>query len=140
MGDPAWAWTLQQQIPSSLEAGHALIEKLMERLSGLGWEGRDSFHVQMAAEEAMVNAVKHGNHESPNKLVEVEFKVAPHRVYMRFKDQGAGFCPADLPDPRDEDHLECTNGRGVMLIREMMSEVHYNEIGNEVTMLKNREQ
>ncbi|MEZ6078526.1 MAG: ATP-binding protein [Pirellulaceae bacterium] len=101
-------------------------------------EGRDAFHIQMAAEEAMVNAVTHGNKQAADKSVEIEFRVSPQTVYMRFCDQGEGFCPANLPDPRDDDHLECPNGRGVMLINEMMNEVTYNKCGNEVTMIKHR--
>jgi serine/threonine-protein kinase RsbW len=138
MVERAWAWSLHESIPSNVDDGHRLIEQLMSALNGLEWEGRDLFHVQMAAEEAMVNAVTHGNQCDENKRVEIEFKVTAESVYMRFKDQGQGFCPADLPDPRDEEHLECTNGRGVMLIREMMSQVIYNERGNEVTMVKHR--
>ncbi len=138
MADTAWAWSLHVQMPSSVEDGHKLIEQLMTALTELGWEGRDFFHIQMAAEEAMVNAVTHGNNRDVNKSVEVEFKVADQTAFMRFKDQGEGFNPADVPDPRDDDHLECTNGRGVMLITEMMNEVRYNDRGNEVTMLKKR--
>lgn len=138
MVEPAWVWKLQETIPSDVDAGHKAIEKLMAAMHDLQWEGRDSFHVQMAAEEAMVNAVTHGNKLAADKSVEIEFRVAPQAVYMRFHDQGDGFCPDTLPDPRDDEHLLCTNGRGVMLINEMMSEVHYNRCGNEVTMLKLR--
>ncbi len=138
MVERAWAWSLHESIPSDVDAGHRLIEQLMLTLNEFGWEGRDLFHVQMAAEEAMVNAVTHGNKCAADKRVEVEFKVSPDTALMRFKDQGEGFCPADLPDPRDDEHLECTNGRGVMLINEMMSQVVYNDRGNEVTMVKHR--
>lgn len=139
MVERAWAWSLHESIPSNVDAGHRVIEQLMVALAGMEWEGRDLFHVQMAAEEAMVNAVTHGNKCAADKRVEIEFKVTADCVYMRFMDQGEGFCPADLPDPRDDEHLECTNGRGVMLIREMMSQVVYNDRGNEVTMVKHRQ-
>jgi serine/threonine-protein kinase RsbW len=139
MTEPAWTWSLHREIPSSLDAGHKQIELLLAALSEHGWEGRDLFHVQMAAEEAMVNAVTHGNQLAEDKVVEIEFRVAKDSTYLRFKDQGQGFCPDALPDPRDDDHLECTNGRGVMLIREMMSDVKYNERGNEVIMTKSRQ-
>ncbi len=138
MVEPAWVWKLHQRIPSNVDAGHKAIEQLMSAMTESHWEGRDSFHVQMAAEEAMVNAVTHGNKQAADKSVDIEFRVSPQSVYMRFRDQGDGFCPAELPDPRDDDHLECTNGRGVMLINEMMNEVTYNECGNEVTMIKHR--
>ncbi len=138
MVDRAWAWSLHESIPSNVDDGHRLIEQLMSALNDLGWDGRDLFHMQMAAEEAMVNAVTHGNKGASDKHVEIEFKVAADSAFMRFRDQGEGFCPSALPDPRDDDHLECTNGRGVMLIKEMMNQVQYNDRGNEVTMLKHR--
>lgn len=139
MVEPAWTWSLEDNIPSSTDAGHQLIEKLLAALSEAGWEGRDFFHVQMAAEEAMVNAVTHGNGGEESKRVEVEFRVSKEQAKLRFKDEGEGFCPDELPDPRSEENLEMIHGRGVMLIREMMSEVSYNDCGNEVTMIKNRE-
>ncbi len=138
MGEPTWSWTLHRHIESSLDQGHVAIEQLLSALHDHNWEGRDFFHVQMAAEEAMVNAVKHGNQEASDKQVELEFKVSEKSTYMRFKDEGPGFDPSSLPDPRDEEHLHCTNGRGVMLIFEMMDEVNYLGRGNEVEMLKHR--
>lgn len=139
MLDPEWSWTLDDTIPSSKDIGHQAIEKLLAALTEAGWDGRDFFHVQMAAEEAMINAITHGNHESADLVVEVEFKVSKDAAYLRLKDQGKGFCPDTLPDPTDEDRLECVHGRGVFLIKEMMDEVKYNECGNEVTMLKRRD-
>ena len=139
MNQPEWAWSLEVTIPSSIEIGRAQIEKLLEAMTSLGWGGREYFHVQMAAEEAMVNAVTHGNQLSEDKVIEVEFHVSETQVYLRFKDQGNGFCPEDVPDPRASDRLDCTNGRGVLLIKEMMSKVTYNQCGNEVTMIKHRD-
>lgn len=138
MPDSAWDWSLHERISSSLDVGHELIERYIKALEQFGWEGRDLFHVQLAVEEAMVNAITHGNHESPDKTVEVELHVSRQRTRMRILDQGCGFCPDALPDPTDEEHLDSPHGRGVMLIKEMMDEVEYNACGNQVTMLKLR--
>lgn len=134
-----WTWTLSETIPSSTDEGHAIIEQLLRALDEAGWEGSDLFHVQMAAEEAMVNAVTHGNKKNSALVVELEFKVSPAQVFLRVKDQGEGFCPDEVPDPTDDDHLEVVHGRGVFLIQKMMTEVRYNDCGNEVTMIKQRE-
>ena len=138
MAEPAWTWSFRRRIPSSRDVGHEVIELLLQALTDNRWEGRDYFHVQLAAEEAMVNAVTHGNQEAPDKSIELEFHVSPEMVYLRFRDEGKGFCADSLPDPREDDYLECTNGRGVMLIREVMTRVEYNACGNEVTMYKQR--
>ncbi|HBE68048.1 MAG TPA: ATP-binding protein [Planctomycetaceae bacterium] len=138
MAEAAESWTLSDSIPSDLDQGHHAIEKLLDAMRERNWEGRDYFHVQMAAEEAMVNAVEHGNKKAADKHVDIAFVVTEDEVYMQFTDEGEGFDPEDLPDPRDDENLHCTNGRGVMLIKEMMSEVKYSERGNQVEMWKRR--
>ncbi|MCC6507505.1 MAG: ATP-binding protein [Pirellulaceae bacterium] len=138
MADTAWEWSLHEHIPSSSVSGHELIERYIRVLEQFGWDGRDLFHVQLAVEEAIVNAITHGNHESPDKTVEVELHVSRLATSMRIQDQGAGFCPDALPDPTEDENLESPHGRGVMLIKQMMDKVDYNARGNQVTMLKRR--
>jgi serine/threonine-protein kinase RsbW len=138
MAESAWCWSIHECIPSSRNAGHSAIERLLAALESNGWEGRELFHVQLAVEEALINAITHGNKLANDKVVEIEFRVHPLSTFIRIKDQGEGFCPDEVPDPRNDELLECTNGRGVMLIREMMSDVIYNESGNQVIMVKNR--
>lgn len=138
MAETAWDWSLHEHIPSSSDSGHELIERYVRVLEQFGWEGRDLFHVQLAVEEAIVNAITHGNHQSPDKIVEVELHVNRQSTSMRILDQGAGFCPEALPDPTDDENLETPHGRGVMLIKQMMDKVDYNALGNQVTMIKHR--
>ncbi len=139
MPDSSWDWNLHQTIPSSLDAGHELIENYLKALDQYGWDGGDLFHVQLAVEEAMVNAITHGNQQAPDKSVEVEFKVSKNETFMRIRDEGAGFCPAKVPDPTSEELLDVPHGRGVMLIRQTMTSVEYNALGNQVTMVKRRQ-
>jgi len=54
-------------------------------------------------------------------------------------DEGPGFDPKSLPDPRDSESLESVSGRGVMLMRLFMDEVTYNESGNSVTLVKRKQ-
>lgn len=138
MTEVSWTWSLHEKIPSSLPIAHKYLESFLQALRDSGWEGRDYFHVQMASEEALVNAVTHGNKESPDKQVEIEFRVSPDLVILRIRDEGSGFNPNSLPDPRSEERLEAVHGRGVWLIREMMSEVTYIGRGNEVLMSRLR--
>lgn len=138
MTETAWTWSLHEKIPSSLPIAHRYLESFLLALRDAGWDGRDFFHVQMASEEALVNAVTHGNKQSPDKQVEIELHISPDQVNMRIKDEGSGFCLEDLPDPRSEDRLEMVHGRGVLLIQQMMSEVKYVGCGNEVIMVRRR--
>ena len=52
------------------------------------------------------------------------------------RDEGPGFDPSTLPDPRDPSNLERTAGRGLLLIRTFMDEVTFNKAGNQITMVK----
>lgn len=131
-------WTLDKLLPSDLESGHAVIDQLMAALEAAGWIGRDLFHIQMAIEEAVVNAIEHGNRRDDSKQVHVLFHVFEDRAEMTITDQGNGFDHTQVADPTEDDRLEKPRGRGVMLIRELMSESKYNDKGNSVWMLKLR--
>ncbi len=96
----------------------------------------DLFAIKLALEEALVNAVKHGNKLDPQKIVRIQYRVANHRVDITIEDQGPGFNPAELPDPTAEENLEMTSGRGILLMRAYMSCVVFNPAGNKVTLTK----
>ena len=98
MSKPVCGWSLHEKIPSSLDVGHATIERIISALEANQWEGRDLFHIQLAIEEAIVNAITHGNKHAEGKWVELEIRVDPQTTFMRVKDQGAGFKPEKVPD------------------------------------------
>ena len=125
-------------VPSERAAGEASNEELMSGLGAAGWEGRDVFHIQMAIEEAVVNAIEHGNKKNPAKEVHVVFLVDHDSAEMTVTDQGDGFDHENVADPTEEDRLDQPRGRGVLLIRELMSQAQYNAKGNSVWMRKVR--
>lgn len=131
-------WRFDKSLPTDLEVGHAAIDELMQALNTLGWEGADLFRIQMAIEEAMVNAMEHGNKRDTAKKVHLKFRVTPDLAWMQIEDEGCGFDHRNVADPTEEERLEQPRGRGVMLMRELMNEVIYNDCGNQVTMVKNR--
>lgn len=138
MTEASWTWTLHEKIPSSLKIAHQYLDRFLKALTEAGWDGDDFFHVQMASEEALVNAVTHGNKESTDKQVEIEWMVSPEMVHMRIKDEGEGFNPDTIPDPRSDERLTQVHGRGVWLIRELMSEATWLGRGNEVVLVRYR--
>jgi serine/threonine-protein kinase RsbW len=92
----------------------------------------------MAIEEAVVNAIEHGNKKNPAKEVHVVFLVDHDFAEMTVTDQGDGFDHENVADPTEEDRLDQPRGRGVLLIRELMSQAQYNVKGNSVWMRKVR--
>lgn len=131
-------WFFDKFLPSDLEVGHAAIEELVTALEAAGWVGMDVFRIQMAIEEAVVNAIEHGNRRDPDKLVRMVFHVTPLKVTMVISDEGAGFDHRNLADATSEELLDKPRGRGVLLMRELMTEAIFNEVGNQVSMTKIR--
>jgi serine/threonine-protein kinase RsbW len=102
----------------------------------LDYSEDDLFAIHLAMEEAIVNAVKHGNKKNTDKAVAIEYDVSPEKIDVTVTDQGRGFNPDGLDDPRLGDNVYKTGGRGVLLIKSYMDTVEYNEIGNSVHMVK----
>ncbi len=133
-----WHWIWEQNIPSDTDAGKRVLNEVVHRLESEGWLQKDIFGVHLAMEEALVNAVKHGNGYDETKNVEIICRMSADRVRIEIQDEGDGFDPDSLPDCTDEEHLEIPSGRGVMLMRTFMSLVEYNDLGNRVIMEKQR--
>ena len=123
-------------IPTELKAAKAVANEVL-RLVRLHAYGEDAqFAIKLAMEEALINAVKHGNRDLPEAHVVIEYDVDAARTIIQVTDEGGGFDPADLPDPRARENLECPYGRGILLMRAYMDEVEYNRRGNSVRMVK----
>ena len=138
MTDHAWNWSIEKRIPSIAGEGKKIVDDLLAKLSELGWEEHDVFGVHLAVEEALVNAIKHGNQDNPEKHVDVILRLSSEKFYIQVTDQGAGFNPMEVPDPTDDDNIDLPSGRGLMLMRSFMSLVEYNDKGNSVQMGKDR--
>jgi anti-sigma regulatory factor (Ser/Thr protein kinase) len=119
--------------------------------------------VAMALDEAVLNAMHHGNLELDSGLRQgderdyqrlaaarrLEAPYAGRRVYVEagldaeaarivVRDEGPGFDPGCLPDPTRPPCLEQASGRGLFLIRTYMDEVSFNANGTEITLVKRR--
>lgn len=114
------------------------MDELLDRLGEHGWPTSDIFSIHLAVEEAIVNAIVHGNKLAAAKKVRVECYVSPTIARIEITDEGEGFDPAQVPDCTQEDRLDVPSGRGVMLIHNFMTRVEYNAKGNRVLMEKTR--
>ncbi|BAM03609.1 ATP-binding protein [Phycisphaera mikurensis] len=114
-------------------------DAVLEELEAAGYPEKCRFAVKLALDEAMANAVRHGNHNDPDQTVTVDWEVAEDRVTIHIEDCGCGFEPAALPDPTAEENLHRPHGRGVMLMKAYMTQVLFNEAGNRVTLMKRRD-
>ncbi len=115
------------------------IEAAAEKLAAeSGLDENERFHMAMAAREAAVNAVLHGNEYDPAKLVFASFENTGAALVMTIADQGNGLNPDSVPDPLAPENLLRGSGRGIFLIRSFMDEVHFRQLhpGTELTLVK----
>jgi serine/threonine-protein kinase RsbW len=125
-------------IPSDLNETHRLQEIIESQLQECKYEDKDIFGIRLALEEAMVNAIKHGNQMNKDKRVHIRFRVAPDRFEVGITDEGPGYDPGDVPDPLADENLERPSGRGLLLMQHYMTEVVVHPPGNRLTMCKVR--
>jgi len=138
MGHNHWIWRSDHTINSDLSAGRRVLDELIRQLHTHRWNRRDVFGVHLAIEEALVNAICHGNREDPRKQVQVRCRLATDRVRVEIADEGPGFDPSRVPDPTDPGRLENPKGRGLLLMRAFMSRVSFQDSGRTVILEKDR--
>ena len=117
----------------------AEIEAAAEKLAAeAGLDEDQRFHIAMAAREAAVNAVLHGNDYDPAKRVSASFENTGSALVITIADQGKGLDPDSLPDPLAPENLLRGTGRGIFLIRSFMDEVQFRQLhpGPELTLVK----
>lgn len=138
------------------------LQDITQQMGLIGEPGEET-RTGIALEEALLNAMYHGNLEVASALreedeakfdalIEQRQKEKPYcdrrvRIQSRFQrgegvfiiqDEGPGFDISTVPDPTDPVNVERVCGRGMLLMRTFMDELQYNERGNEVRLVKRR--
>ncbi len=138
MNDFGASYPAELVIPSDPAEARRLQDDIEHQLRSHAYSDHEIFSIKLAVEEALVNAIKHGNRMDPAKRVRVAYRVNAQRFDIHIADEGPGFDPADVPDPTQAENLERPCGRGLMLMRHYMSEVVFTERGSTVSMSKLR--
>ena len=141
-----------------------LVAQLREDMTVMGvGDANDTMRVGIALEEALLNAIYHGNLEVSSDLkangdgpflarvaerrnqdpyrarrVRIMADVTQEQATFVIGDEGPGFDVSKLPDPTDPEYLERPSGRGLLLMRAFLDDVQYNSVGNQVTLVKRR--
>jgi serine/threonine-protein kinase RsbW len=118
---------IRLEIPSSFHLLD-LVQALSDRMSAIAGLDEDSTHwVSVSVRESVINAVKHGNREDPEKHVTVEFTLAPRANPGEFSvtvlDEGEGFDFQEVEDPLAPENLLKSSGRGIFFMRNFMDDV-----------------
>lgn len=128
---------IRLEFPSRMQLTREIIRYV------LGYLERTGVDVQMtylAIDEAISNAIEHGNGFDESRLVCLEAEIEDDRCRITVRDQGEGFDLDKVPSPLSPEGLESRRGRGIFLMRKNMDEVIYSNGGTEVALTKNLRQ
>lgn len=112
---------------------------LRHTLDELGVEEDARHWIDVAVREAVANAIKHGNAQNPDKKIHVDLLLEGDELVIRVEDEGSGFDPSSVPDPREPRNILQPNGRGILFMKKFMDDIQYGlrpEGGTVVTMRK----
>jgi CheY-like chemotaxis protein/anti-sigma regulatory factor (Ser/Thr protein kinase) len=141
-----------------------LISHLQDSVTHMGLcDEADRLRLAIALEEALTNALFHGNLELGSELrdtnpdayaaevnarrssdpyahrrVHIDARLTRDQAVFVIRDEGPGFDLACLPNPLDPECFDKAGGRGILLMRTFMSDVQFNSTGNQVTLIKRR--
>jgi serine/threonine-protein kinase RsbW len=125
-------------IQNSGDLARKLCRDIVGQLDPKAFSQEEIFGMNLAIEEAIINAVEHGNQLDSAKHVTVEYSITPDQFEISIADEGRGFRPDEVPDPCSDENLDKVTGRGIALMRVYMDSVEYNAKGNCVHMVKRR--
>jgi serine/threonine-protein kinase RsbW len=128
--------TVRTTIPSDYTASQSVQKRILEAVDKVGFTPHSSFAIKLALEEAMINAIKHGNRLDPKKNVHIQAKVTHKVAQITIEDEGPGFDRASVPDPTLEENIEKCSGRGILLIESYMNSVKWSNNGRRLQMIK----
>ncbi len=128
---------LRTHMPSTKQALNEAVGRVLKIARDCGCLDDGEADLEIALREALANAIIHGNAYGAAKSIFLRCYAATNSgILIIVRDEGPGFDPDQVPDPRDEDRMYLHHGRGLLLMRALMDYVEYRRSGSEVVLYK----
>ena len=124
------------QIPSDITYVRKISVEIENFLKSNDVDNSIIFDIRLCAEEAINNAIIHGNKKNKARSVFITYSLEGDKFTLEIEDEGEGFDPRQVADPVRDKNLLKGAGRGIFIIRKFMDEVKYNKKGNKIFMAK----
>ncbi|MDD3905274.1 MAG: ATP-binding protein [Candidatus Omnitrophica bacterium] len=124
------------KVPSRTSSIKKVSSGILEQLLPYKVSEERLFDITLCIEEAVRNAIIHGNRSDLKLQVKVDYSIDGDNIAVEVEDEGAGFQPARVPDPTEECNITKESGRGLHLIVRLMDRVEFNKRGNRIRMEK----
>ena len=131
------AFRYRRRLQSTTPGINRAVRDILKHARVTGCLADHQAELEIALREALANAVLHGNRSDAAKKVLVRAYCDPKKgLVIAVRDEGRGFDPAKVPDPRREDRIQLTHGRGIFLMRELMDHIEHRKGGREIVLYK----
>lgn len=123
--------------PSCIDRKQEMLTAIEDVLNvHVPFDDGDRHWLRLCLDEAMVNALIHGNEGDPGVPVTVLVGERAGRWVVRIDDQGEGFAAEQVPDLEDPANLLLEHGRGIRLMQEWLDELRFHRNGATVWMAR----
>jgi anti-sigma regulatory factor (Ser/Thr protein kinase) len=143
------AWTTLE-LRARFSAGDRVVQFVRELSDPFPPAEADEFAT--ALREILLNSIEHGGHTDANQKITLRLISTPNSLLCFIADPGPGFSLSQIPhaavsNPPDQHirHAELRQlqglrpgGYGILVARNLVDELIYNQRGNEVLIVKNR--
>ena len=113
-------WLLLDSTLEGVDQGENLVRAALHQ-SSLPVD--DQYWVLLAVRKVLVNAAYHGNHYDTSKKVSLRIVSCANRILIEIGDEGDGFEPQAVPDPKMEQNLQKQSGRGLLIARSFLDDL-----------------
>jgi serine/threonine-protein kinase RsbW len=114
---------LRQSLPSQIAIISPFVDQLMHFIAKFRNPDGSELNIETALREALANAIMHGNHEDPRKIVCVACRCTTDGdVSLTVQDEGQGFDTAAVLDPTTPENRLLPHGRGIYLMKTLMDD------------------
>lgn len=132
-----YVYRLREHFASTKSALNEAVHRVLAVARTCGFTDNLSADLEISLREALANGIIHGNAYDAGKRVFLRcYGAKSDGVLILIRDEGPGFDPAKVPDPRADDRKHLHHGRGLLLMRELMDFVEYRREGREVLLFK----
>ncbi len=127
---------ISKRLPSARKSIKSVEPIMLEVREKINISDNSFYNMLIAITEAVNNAIVHGNKCDPDKTVNIDVILKNDEIIITIGDEGNGFDPDSLADPRDPENLMKEHGRGVFLIRQLSASTVFDsgENGTSVIM------
>ena len=128
---------LRMVLPSTTDSLNIAVTRCLEMAENCGFAEDERTDLEIALREAMANAIIHGNKRANGTTFFVRCYGAPNDgMLILVRDEGEGFNPEDVPDPRSDNRVQLSHGRGLFLMKRLVDRIEFRRGGREVLLFK----